>query len=281
LPARGGAWTQPGGKLWVKTALIYQFADQFYAQREATLPDGTRIDPGDVRPYDDEGASRQRLLWLEAEYGLSDRLTLGLQLPWVDLHYEDRFQTSRSWGPDDLIAVVRWGVFAQGRQRWTLRSAVKLPTGRTVEDPDRIPISENQVDWELGAQFGQSLGRALSWIGVEGGYRLRFEDESRNFDPGNEWFWRVEAGWGFGRRGRWGVKLDWVGVRGDAEGLDFFAPGSELSRDLDLLDGVLMVQLGRLFVEGGVGYVLGNHSHPAAPIWSIALSTRFHAGTAF
>ena len=199
IPVHAGAWTMPSGDLWLKAAGIAQRADEFYAKQSAILPDGTRVEPGDRRPYDDHGESEQYMIWMEGEYGITDRLTLGVQTAWKDLRFEDDFTRSRSYGWGDTWAVGRFAILT-GQQRLSFRTALKIPTGKFSTEVGQIPIGENQPDLDLGLQWGMSLGRELSWLGVEGLYRFRFEDESRSFDPGDEVFFRAEAGWGFHRR---------------------------------------------------------------------------------
>lgn len=271
--ARAGAWTQPRGQAWLKVAGIYQFADEFYANDPAVLANGRVVSPGDSRPYDEDGSSRQRMLWLEAEVGLTDRWTVGVQAPWKDLRFEDRVQVTRSWGWGDVRAVNRFALLT-GPHRLTLRNAVKLPTGRFSTATGQIPIGENQTDIETTLQWGHGLGRALSWVGAEGGYRIRLEDSELGFDPGDEWLWSLEAGWGLDRRGRVGLKAAWQGARGDAESLNFFAPGAALSRNYDQADLTLMLDLSTVFVEMGVGTILGSEGYPASPVFTFGISRR-------
>jgi hypothetical protein len=275
-----GAWTQPKGEAWVKVAAIYQFADQFYANDPAVLPDGTVINPGDSRPYDEDGSSRQRVLWLEAEYGVTDRWTLGFQAPWKDLRFEDRVQVTQSQGWGDVRAVSRFALF-DGAHRLTIRNMVKFPTGRFSTATGQIPIGENQSDIETTLQWGHSLGRALSWAGVEFGYRLRLEDRELDFDPGDEWIWSAEAGWGLDSQGRVGLKANWHGARGDDESLNFFAPGAALSRNFNQVDLTLMIDLDEVFVEFAGGSGLGTEGYPASLIWTVGISRRLDLGSFF
>lgn len=270
---RAGAWTQPPGQVWLKVSGLYQRSDEFYADQAAVLPDGRRVEPGDERPYDDGGESRQQAVFLEAEVGVTRRWTVGLQAPWKELRYEDRVEVTRTWGWGDIRATSRVALL-QGRHRLTLRGAVKVPTGRVPDEPGRIQIGENQTDLELQLQWGRSLGRPLSWVGVDFGRRFRFEDEERGFDPGDEWVWLAEAGWGLDRRGRVGLKLLWQGSRGDETSLDFFAQGTSLSRDVDQVELTLMVDAKVVLVELGVGRTLASEGYPSAPIWSLGLSRR-------
>ena len=272
VEAVAGAWTQPRGTLWAKVAGLAQSADQFFASSPAVLPDGTTVSEGDRRPYDDNGRSDQYGIWMEGEYGLTDRLTLGVQAQWKDLRYEDDFTKSRSYGWGDTWVVGRYALLT-GSQRISLRTAVKFPTGKFSTEVGQIPIGENQPDLDLGLQWGMSLGRALSWVGAEGLYRFRFEDDSREYTPGNEVFVRLEAGWGFTEM--FGLKANWVSQRGDETSLNFFAPGTELNRNYDQVELYAMIDAPWVFVEAGVAHVIASPSWPAAPMWSLGVSRKF------
>jgi hypothetical protein len=278
--ARAGAWALPRGVLWVKASGSLQSADEFYAQERAVLPDGTVVERGDARPFDENGRARVRQIWVEAEWGVSDRLTLGVQAPWKWLDFENDVLGVRSFGWGDLRSVARVAVLT-GQTLLTVRSAVKWPTGRFSTSMDRLPIGENQLDLELGAQLGRSLGRPLSWVGAEGGRRFRRADDQFDFDPGDEWFWLVEAGHALVGSGRAGLKMLWQGTRGSDTSVNLLAPGTALGRDFDQLDAVLMLDLGAVFVEAGVGATLGSATYPTAAMWSLAVSRALAVGSPF
>ncbi len=270
-PVHAGAWTLPAGQLWAKASFLYQFTHDFYADTGAILPDGTVVEPGDRRPYDDGGASRQRVIFVDAEYGVTDRLTVGAQIPWKELRFDDRIETTKSWGAGDLKTALRYALLT-GRDRLTIRTAVKWPTGRFSVEPGKIPLGENQADLETGLQWGRGLGRPMSWVGAEAGRRFRFRDDENGIDPGDEWFWWTEAGWGLDRRGRTGLKVYYQGARGDSESVNFFAPGTALSRDFDEVGVTAMVDLPWTFLELGWSHVLSSETYPAAPVWSVGIS---------
>ena len=168
--------------------------------------------------------------------------------------------------------VGRYALLA-GSQRVSVRSAFKFPTGKFSTGVGQIPIGENQPDLDLGLQWGMSLGRPLSWLGVEGLYRFRFEDESREYDPGDEVAVRLEGGWGFTR---WfGIKANWVSQRGDETSLNFFAPGTDLNRNYHQLELFAMFDTPWVFVEAGWSHVLASESWPAAPLWSLSVARAF------
>lgn len=269
--AMAGAWTQPEGRLWLKVSGIAQESDEFYATSRATLADGTAIEPGDARPYDNNGIGRSFLLWSEAEYGVTDAFTLGLQLPYYDLRYEDDVAIHNSHGIGDVRLLGRHALLA-GTNRLTARAAWKIPTGKTSDDPSVIPLGDGQHDLELGLQAGRSLGRALSWVGAEAGYRIRGADDSRDWEPGDEWFWLLEAGYGVYNDGQVGLKAAYTGTRGDEVSLNFFASAVDLSRDFDRVDVVLMVDVRHAFLELGWGKTLGSETYPVAGIWSFGVS---------
>jgi len=269
-----GAWTQPAGKLWIKSAFIYLLTDQQYASTAAILPGGRRVERGDRRPFDDDGATRMRALWTEAEYGVTERLTLGMQLPWYDLRYEDQFSVVDSWGVGDIRFVSRVALL-NAAHRLSVRGAWKLPVGAAQTDPDDIPVSEGQADLEAGLQYGRGLfGRPLSWIGLEGGYRWRLRDAELGRDPGDEWFWRVEAGWSLLSSGGLGLRATWDGLRGGETLYDDFGalPGN---RSFDAITTGLLVPLGAWLVEPLVSFTVSGEAYPAGESLSLSVSRAF------
>lgn len=271
--ATGGAWTEPAGSLWFKVSGYTQTSDEFFASEGATLPDGTVVEPGDARPFDDGGESAVQQLWFDLEVGVTERLSLGVQAPWKYLEYEDRIETIRTWGWGDTHLRARYALLT-GATRLTVRGGWKIPTGRFSTRPDRLPIGENQTDLELGLQIGRSLGRPLSWVNADLGRRFRLADTEFDFDPGDEWFGSLEAGYGIDGNGRFGLAGRWSFMRGDDESLNFFAPGTALARDLDEVELKLMADTGHVFVELGTSWFLGSEGYPSSPTWSLGLSRR-------
>lgn len=269
--ALAGAWTQPKSRLWLKVGFLYQFTDTIYAAESAVLPDGTPVEAGDERPYDDGGAFRQQTLWLEGEYGVANRLTVGVQLPYQDLRFEDRFQITESWGFGDIRFIGR-AALLDGSQRLTLRAAWKLAVGDAATDPDQVPVSEGQTDLELGLQWGTSLGRSLSWVGAEGGYRWRLEDDEGRI-PGDELYWRLELGYAPVKAWKLAVKLGCDGLRAQTTFRnDLAEPGQ---RSYDRLELGLLWQWGAWILEPLLVTTLAGERYPAGQTWTIALHRFF------
>jgi hypothetical protein len=275
--ARGGAWTMPQGTAWVKVAGIYQRADEYFAEQDGQLADGTPVRRGDRRPYDDGGISTMWLLWSEAEYGLTGRVTLGAQVPYFDLEYDNQFLTTKAHGIGDVRFTGRVALLRRSH-RLTARVVWKLPTGATTADPSGISVGDGQDDLDLGLQWGRGLGRRLSWLGAEAGYRVRFEDTDRGWAPGNEWFWSAEAGWGPLASGRLGLKVYYQGLRGSAPEFQTFPTGVPLSNDFDQLEIVAMIDVGRVFLEAGWSKTLGSPTYPATGLWILGVSSKILLG---
>ena len=273
LEAAAGAWTQPAGTLWAKLAATTQTSDEFLARDGAVLPDGTVVEPGDARPYDEGGRSLARELWFDLELGVTDRLTLGLQVPWKRLEYENRIETLRSWGWGDIRSTARFALTTE-ETRVTVRGAWKAPTGRFSTRTDRLPIGENQHDLELGLQVGRSLGRPMSWLNLEASRRFRFADGELDFDPGDEWFGAVDGGFALDASGRVALYARWDFLRGDDESLLFFAPNTALARDLDRVALAVLIDAGPVLLEAGGARVLRGRGYPTAVTWSLGVSRR-------
>lgn len=276
LPAHAGAsaWTRPVGELWLKLGGLYSFSDEYYAEGPATLVGGREVDAGDARPYDDEGITRQRLLLLEAEYGLLERLTVGVLLPWADLRFEDRVRVTDSWGPADIRLRSRVALLT-GASRVAASLEWKLPTGEASTNPDLIPVSEGQPDLTLQLHYGRSLGRPLSWVAASTGYRWRAEDEEpqRQRNPGEEWLYRAELGHALVPTGRLAARLAVDGVVGGETTTAAFGPVQNLERQYH------RVGLGLLWSAGRAGLwelllqePFAGQSYPAGRVWGLSAS---------
>ena len=92
---------------------------------------------------------------------------------------------------------------------------------------------------------------------------------------GEEFFWNVELGYGLDSKGRYGIKASYHGARGDDTSLNFFATGTNLSRDIDQIDVAFMVSTSQAFIEFGWAHVLASQTFPAAPQWSLGVSRNF------
>lgn len=272
--AAASAWTRPAGELWLKIGGLYSFSDRYYAEGPATLPSGREVGAGDERPYDDEGITRQRLLLVEAEYGLHERLTLGVLLPWADLRFEDRVRVTDSWGPADLRLRSRVALLT-GADRLAAAVEWKLPTGGASTNPDLIPVSEGQADLTLQLHYGRSLGRPLSWLGATAGHRWRAEDDDpqRQRNPGEEWLYRAELGHALRPGGRLAAKLAVDGVVGGETTTVAFGPVRNLERHYH------RIELGLLWSAGAAGLwelllqePFAGRSYPAGRVWGLSVS---------
>lgn len=272
--APAGAWTQPRGRLWVKSALIYSFTDRQFAARAAILPGGREVQAGDSRPFDEEGAARARLIWSEVEFGISDRLSVGAALPYQDLRYEDRLALTESWGVGDIRLAARYALLHEGARRLSVRGAWKLPYGEAATRPDDLPLGEGQSDFDLGLQFGRSLGWRSGWTGIEGGYRWRLRNEEIGRDPGDEWFWRVEAAAGLDRAGAFALRVSWDGLRGDATQWDDFVGDGDRRRLQQIGVGLLM-RWGVYTLEPSWVLRAAGEAYPAGQEWSFGISRAF------
>jgi hypothetical protein len=271
--AQAGAWTQPEGRLWIKSAFLYLLTDEQFAPTAAFLADGTAVERGDARPFNDGGAMRMRGWWNEAEYGVHERVTVGVQIPFYDLRFEDRFQQTDSWGIGDVRIAGRVALL-DGAHRWSARGAWKLPVGKAATDPDDVPVSEGQQDFEAGLQYGHSLGRQLSWFGIEGGYRWRLRHEETGRDPGNEWLWRVEIGYAPRAAIPLALRVGWDGLRGAETRYDDLGvlPGQ---RRYQNVGAGLIYQMSGWIFESGFSHSFAGEAFPSGTNWNFGMSRAF------
>jgi hypothetical protein len=277
LPAssHAGAWTQARGELWWSVSGVYSSTQEQFAPNAAIL-DGKSIEVGDRRPFDNDGATRVRLLWSEAEFGVTDRNTLGIQVPYYDLRFEDDDQLTDSWGIGDIRLIHRFGILTQ-QHRLSTRIAWKLPVGEAATDSDDVPVGEGQSDLDLGLQYGYGLGKPLSWVGIESGYRLRARNDREGRDPGDEFFWRTELGYAVDRHGRLSVHGAWEGLRGRETTFDVLGtiPGQ---RSFDSLSLGLLIPVGAWIVQPQYAYLVAGEAYPTGSKWALSLHRTLKLG---
>ncbi|MFZ9888657.1 MAG: hypothetical protein ACO3JL_14250 [Myxococcota bacterium] len=176
--ATAGAWSKPAGGVYAKLGSSAFVSGHAYDNR------GRRVDG-------DTFVLRAETLYAYAELGLTDDVTLVAFVPWAAATNQHesgvRFHTLgfgdatlgaqvpvATWGPlrvsarvDGKVPLYRGGPSVQGRQ-----SAAVPGYGRSAR---YFPaLGDGQVDmtsWVLG---GMSLPAIDGFVGVEGGYRLRF-----------------------------------------------------------------------------------------------------------
>jgi hypothetical protein len=179
--ARAGAWLQPRGKRFVKAALLRQSSPERWDCRGGTIA----ADPA--------GAFEQTQLFVYAEYGLREWLTLTSSWAYKDQRVDgDQDYGTRSTG--DLRIGSRLPLL-RGSRPVSFEAIVSFPTYErsNLEDPPALrtqylPAGSGRVEGELHALGGASLWPLPLYVNADVGWRSR----GGNFE--DQWLLALEAG---------------------------------------------------------------------------------------
>ena len=127
--ADAGAWTLPRGEFWGKLTYFRHSTEEWYLGKGRFGTPGARV------RYDFDGRYESSAAFIEGFYGLSDRLYLGVQIPYFD----------QSFWPLLLYANIDLGYRVRTHNA----------------EIDRDPGDE----WFLNAEVGYNLTRKLMLIG--------------------------------------------------------------------------------------------------------------------
>lgn len=192
--AGAGAWTLPRGQFWGKLTYFQQRTQEWYVGKGRFGAPGTRA------RYDLDGQYESRAIFFEGLYGVTDRLDLGLQIPYFDQSFANAaFAKPRTaTGLSDLRALVKFRLLAKPLVL-ALKAGVKMPTGAFKNEDGLIPVGEGQWDFDLVGQVGRSFWPRPLYGNLDLGYRVRTRNERIDRDPGDEWFLNAELGYQLAR----------------------------------------------------------------------------------
>ncbi|MDE2998782.1 MAG: transporter [Gemmatimonadota bacterium] len=224
IPERvfAGAWTLPRNHAWCKVAVLGQTTHEEYVGTSGSGrgPDPERVyHAGNRAPYRFSGRYRSRALFFDLFYGATDRIDVGLQLPFFRQEYQDTplltgfGEPRRATGFGDVRGFLKVNVLNR-RTVGTLKLGFKAPSGEFVNEDGLIPVGEGQWDFEAVVQLGRSFWPKPVYANADVGYRLRLRNAETDRDPGNEWTFLAEAGVQARRAALVGVKIH--GIRGGA-----------------------------------------------------------------
>lgn len=206
IPSTGYSITEPPGSGWVQfTFYRHDTREQF----------GTT---GRIEPFFAQGHATTTSLFVTAALGLVRGVDAWMQLPVHNLRFDGGAGRRERTGFGDSRLQLRVSPELFGsRIPVALRAGVKFPGGDFPVDPDLIPLTEGQRDWDLSLQLGRSLQSLPVYVMGSVGYRWREEDIDRARKPGDERFAYLAVG------GQW-QRLGWeLGL----EGLSGLPPRSQ------------------------------------------------------
>jgi hypothetical protein len=195
--ARAGGWVQELGKLYAKITYGASSSNTVYRF------DGETKYPTDNPPYTVRNYPlAERSIFLYAEYGLTDRLTLigSTALKRVIVTSPVERKVAEGWGDIGIAAKYHLAQFDQQVISATL--GVTTPTGYTRDLTP--PLGSGNLNIELAGNYGISLYPLPAYATGSLGYRLRpsifpskLRDPATSFDPdyADEVFSEIEAGY--------------------------------------------------------------------------------------
>lgn len=194
-----GAWTLPKGHLWGKISYYQQDTGAWYI----AAPQGLgkhQVAAGTRQLYRFNGKYESKAVFFELFYGITDRLDVGVQVPYFNQVFTDDTQLKppSDAGISDMRVFGKWCLISRP-VLLTLKGGVKMPTGEFRNEDGIIPVGEGQWDFDLLVQLGRSLWPLPLYGNLEGGYRFRLENAAIDRDPGDEWLFTAEAGYTFRR----------------------------------------------------------------------------------
>lgn len=266
-----GAWTLPRGTAWIKLSYFSQRTDEWYSAHRQWVA-GTIVEPGARTRYNFEGSYDSHAAFFELVYGASERLDVGVQVPYFSQRYADqtRDQSLSATGMGDVRATVKLRLVERPLVL-SLQSAVKMPTGeyRTVDG--LIPVGEGQWDVDLAFAAGRSFWPRALYANAEGGYRVRRANGQIDRDPGDEWFCSAEMGGRLASRMRLMGKFELL-HGGPAREFGGIVNRSQIKR-IRYAAAVVYFDVGaRTALETGARFSLGGRNHPAGTQWVVALT---------
>ena len=272
--AGAGAWTLPAGSVWGKVTWFRQHAREWYINAPEFT--GRMHEAGTRRPYRFNGEYASMAVFAEVFFGASDRLDLGLQVPWFDQQFDDdtHIDPVGDSGFSDLRLLAKWRAL-QTPAVVTVKTAVKMPTGEFRNEDGLIPVGEGQWDFDFILQAGRSFWPLPLYANADAGYRVRTENEEILRDPGDEWMIDLEAGGDVGDRIGLALKLQMLRGR---TGTDFGFPSRTQIKRITYLAPALTLSLpGNAVLELAVRQSLGGRNFPAGRQLALGLSVSVDA----
>jgi hypothetical protein len=249
LSQSGAVQTLAPGAGWVQLSAYGQNAT------ESFNPEGTR------QPFVTGAEFRTRSAFVTAAVGVAWGAELWAQVPIHDLSVEGPGGGSRGEGVGDIRVAARigselFGLFVPV----ALRAGIKVPGSDFPVDARLLPLSEGQTDIEVSLESGRSFDGLPIYVVGWAGYRWRFENETADREPGDEFFGHAAVGGGLGRF-NWELGTDVL--RGRAPRAQGFSLDNE-QRRLVLLVPTIGYGVGPGRLEATLQHPLSGRNLPAA-----------------
>ena len=244
-------WPQPPGEAWSEAVVWHHDTRDVYDT------------DGDAVPIFADGHSVTTSIYVNTAIGILHGLDAWVQAPFHFFSFDDAAGDRSRNGLGDLRFWLRVSPRLLGSDvPVALRGGVKVPGADFPIDPEVIPLSEGQVDWELILELGHSFWPkpfyAMGWVG----YRWRTTNVEAARKPGDEIFAFLAAGGDIGSLFAW--KLAGEGLWGRTPIIEGVAVSTAKRRIIQLLP-VFGVNLGPGVVQLGGRIPLSGRNLPAGP----------------
>ena len=269
-----GAWTLQRGQFWGKLTYFQQHTEEWYVGK------GRRDAPGTRAPYDFAGQYESRAIFFEGLYGVTDRLDLGLQVPYFDQSFTNiptniAFAEPRTdTGLSDIRALAKFRLLAQPLVL-AFKVGVKMPTGEFKNEDGLIPVGEGQWDFDFVGQVGRSFWPLPLYGNIDLGYRVRTRNEQIDRDPGDEWFLNAEMGYQLVRQLMLVGKCE---VLRSHPAVVFGGIEAEIKRITYLTPSLLYTIGQRTTIEAAIRFSLNGRNFPAGRQLVLGLATTLGKG---
>lgn len=265
-----GAWTLQRGQFWGKLTYFQQRTQEWYVGK------GRFGAPGARARYDFDGRYESRAVFVEGLYGVTDRLDLGLQVPYFDQSFANAaFAAPRTdTGLSDIRALAKLRLLAKPLVL-ALKAGVKIPTGGFKNEDGLIPVGEGQWDFDFVGQMGRSFWPLPLYGNLDLGYRVRTRNEQIDRDPGDEWFLNAEMGYQLVRQL---MLLGKCEVLRSKPAVVFGGIEAEIKRITYLTPALLYAVGRRTTVEAAVRFSLNGRNFPAGRQLVLGLATTLGKG---
>ncbi|MGY8823226.1 MAG: transporter [Candidatus Latescibacterota bacterium] len=277
-----GAWTLPRSKIWTKLSYLQYNTGEWYTSRqgfrvvfdEQQLPKTVELKPGQRVRYDFEGQYASKAVFAEAFYGLTDRLDIGAQIPLLQQNFASETgldRTDEGLGDIRLFSKLR---LLQKPVLFTLKSGIKIPTGKFKNEDGLIPVGSGQWDFDFIAQIGRSFWPLPLYGNLDVGYRVRTINEEIDRDPGDEWFINAELGYNITQK--WLLTGKYEALRsGPANEFGGITIRLQINRITYIAPSLLYNLDGRTTLEASLRFTLNGRNYPAGKQLAIGASTHF------
>jgi hypothetical protein len=273
-----GAWTLPRGSVWTKLAWYTLNTDHQYADIAGIFPGIGEFEPGNRVPYANEGKSLSRAFFMDIVYGVTDRWDIGVTIPFYQQEFIDNVSRSRGQdtersGFSDIMGQVKFRIMARPFVL-TVLSEIKFPTGEFVNIDGVVPVGEGQTDIAFAVSAGTSFWPLPGYTNIEAGWRIRTTNTDANFDPGDEFYTRWEAGYTLWNRLQGTLKF--YGLFGRPSRFGLAIAQQTRKRQIVYLSPEIGYRLVHNWMAGaGVNIPLKGRSYPAGRQYFLSLSANF------